>query len=807
MKILELKSLDIVDRLLAAFALMFSLLALALTGYLILIEFVWLYLPVVPFAVIYSLLFYFREAIPQSLKVASLIAISLLFGSIGGFIFGSPLYLITMAVLILPVVYTEVSPFQFRSWVGVTLVGVGLLGLLRSTLPSDQVILHTIVAGILITVATLIAQFRLQKLNSALSYLEEERKRNALAGSAAGIGFIRDNIKTGELKLDEAASKIFGLNGSAGKPIAREILRAQFSAQLVCDLDGLLCDVLKGELKDSAVVVGGITNPDGGYKTIKIGITVEYQDGEPAFINSVITDVSDLSRAQSKLRSEIAKQEQLFAIIGHELRTPASALQMLLAEQGVKALEPHGGLIDETITHLLNVLDDMRTVTKPDLVLESPEVRGSVPSVIERSLPLVGRLVVERGLSVTVDASPTAGVNCVIREQLLRQIALNLVKNCALHAKASHLSIYIDAQDQGDEVFFTITFDDNGRGIRQKEQTKIFEAFGRGETESDGSGLGLHIARTYARNILRGDLTYKDSEQGGALFTLTALFPKTSLALENEERKRAEIDSDRVLEGLTILFAEDSPVLRMMTIKQLQMQGATVLAAEDGQEALQRAREETFDLVLTDIFMPNMDGYGLTAALRSEVGFKGPIIGVSAAVVGDESERLLLSGANAIVPKPFNLIELKGKVVENIHLIHTSPKKAAHESRPRVLVVDDDPVTLGRFASFLEDDYEVLTESNALKALATFQAFHPNVVFCDVNMPDMNGLEVLKGIQSFDPSIPIIQMSSTGAAKHYLNIAKTVGATEILNKNDDNEDVLRLLKSVLERDQRAAIRR
>jgi len=510
-------------------------------------------------------------------------------------------------------------------------------------------------------------------------------------------------------------------------------------------------------------------------------------------------DVTDLIHTEAQLRSELAKQEQLFAIIGHELRTPASALKMLLAEQGVKALEPHGGLIDETVTHLLNVLDDMRIVTRPELVLESPEVRGSVPSVIERSLPLVGRLVVEKSLSVTVDTSPTAGVHCVLREQLLRQIVLNIVKNCALHAKASHLSLYIDAQDQGDEVFFTITFEDNGRGIKQEDQGKIFEAFGRGETESDGTGLGLHISRTYARNILKGDLTYTDSDKGGALFTLTAVFPKTSLKLENEERQRAKIDSVRFLEGLTILFAEDSPVLRMMTIKQLERQGAAVLAAEDGREALKRAHQETFDVVLTDIFMPNTDGYGLVAALRNEVGFKGPIIGVSAAVVGEEADKLLLAGANAVLPKPLNLSDLKAKVIENFGLIQGAVAKTARDGKPRVLVIDDDPITLGRFESFLEDDYEVMTEPNALKALADFKTFHPDVVFCDVNMPDMNGLEVLKGIQSFDPSIPIIQMSSTGAAKHYLNIAKTVGATEILNKNDDNETVLSLLRSVLER--------
>jgi len=510
-------------------------------------------------------------------------------------------------------------------------------------------------------------------------------------------------------------------------------------------------------------------------------------------------DVTEFTQAETKLRSEIAKQEQLFAIIGHELRTPASALKMLLEDQGVAQLEPHGGVIDETVTHLLNVLDDMRIITRPELVLESPEVRGSVPQMVRSALPLVGRLLVESGLSVQVEASAISETHCIVREQLVRQIVLNLVKNCALHAHATHLLITVDAQARGDSLLFTLCFADNGKGVRKEDQASLFEAFKRGETSADGTGLGLHISQTYARNVLNGDLQYEDNSPSGARFTLTAEFKRTSLELENRERERQAIDASNVLDRLTILFAEDSPVLRMMTVKVLEKQGAIVLAAEDGREALERAKSEPFDLVLTDIFMPNIDGYALTHELRQTLGFKGPIFGISAAVVGQEADHLISEGANLVLPKPLDLWALKETLAQHAYLIE---QRAAHRqgnAKPTVLVIDDDPLTLGMFTSLLEDDYEVYTEVDALKSVATYKALKPELVLCDVSMPGVNGLEVLKQIHSLDPSTPIIQMSGTGTASHYLKIAKTMGATEVLDKTSDQADILALISRALNR--------
>lgn len=100
-----------------------------------------------------------------------------------------------------------------------------------------------------------------------------------------------------------------------------------------------------------------------------------------------------------------------------------------------------------------------------------------------------------------------------------------------------------------------------------------------------------------------------------------------------------------------VLLAEDTPTIRMLSAKLIESQGASVAAAEDGEKALEIALNKDFDLVITDIFMPNMDGYELTRSLR-ENGYTGPIIGVTAATIGEERDKLIAAGANAAIGKP-----------------------------------------------------------------------------------------------------------------------------------------------------------
>ena len=111
------------------------------------------------------------------------------------------------------------------------------------------------------------------------------------------------------------------------------------------------------------------------------------------------------------------------------------------------------------------------------------------------------------------------------------------------------------------------------------------------------------------------------------------------------------------LEGMRILLAEDNKTIQMLTQKMLTKQGAQVEVCNNGAEALAAYESGSVDLVLSDIFMPVMNGYQFVAALR-EQGYEGQVIGLTAATIGEETDKMLAAGANAVLSKPVNIKEL-----------------------------------------------------------------------------------------------------------------------------------------------------
>ena len=111
-----------------------------------------------------------------------------------------------------------------------------------------------------------------------------------------------------------------------------------------------------------------------------------------------------------------------------------------------------------------------------------------------------------------------------------------------------------------------------------------------------------------------------------------------------------------------MLIAEDNEMIRLASTQILNNNGATVTEAENGRIALELIEKQDFDLVITDVFMPEKDGYELTKALRDS-GYDKPIVAVTAAMVGHESDKMLEMGASFVLPKPLNADKLKASLI------------------------------------------------------------------------------------------------------------------------------------------------
>ena len=375
------------------------------------------------------------------------------------------------------------------------------------------------------------------------------------------------------------------------------------------------------------------------------------------YFSLVTEDVSELVEKQSELEAASERQKKLFAIIGHELRTPAAALSMLIDQTKSQVSKETFRKLKITSGQLLDVLDDLRFIVRPERLREAKLQIVDPVVVASESIRSLEDYLSSVGINLEIDLSGAFGFNCEMDVKALRHLLGNLLRNAAIHSNATRVLVKMTVQTLSEsKVTFQLSVEDNGVGIDETHVAHLFDEFYRVDAEKDGTGLGLAICREMAKQ-LSGQIEYFDSDLGGAGFLIILELPRVMDFIPAEE---TPVTYDPI-KGKKVLYAEDSLIMRTVTEKLLESAGAIVTTALDGEKALELASQKHFDLVITDIFMPNLDGYGLAAGLRS-AGFKGPIIGVTAATVGDEIDKLLAAGANEVIGKPLNIDAVRTKL-------------------------------------------------------------------------------------------------------------------------------------------------
>ena len=481
-----------------------------------------------------------------------------------------------------------------------------------------------------------------------------QSQENELALSASGAGVARIQPGTGRTHLSARAQEIWDTGPLMGDETSLMTLAEKHHPEDDTWVRAKFREMLQGA--DIGAQEYRIRLRSGEYRWIRAFGRTHYDINGRAEVIAVFYD-SDAEKRQIELVEEAReRQSRLFAIIGHELRTPIATLKMMLEEQGVYELPPYGKQTEETMKHTLSVLDDLRSVTQPQQQVHS-ETPASPYEQLEQTLGSLGGLLQAHNIRPHFLSNPASQTLCLLDRQSLRQMITNLIKNAAVHSGASELWLTLEAEPQPDQrINLKVSLSDNGKGIPESDIETLFEPFRRGDTQADGTGLGLHICRDLAQRM-GGTLTYEASAQGGAKFNFTASLRLAEQAEAEIELQTQTEDQRLPLQDMQVLYAEDQKTLQMLTAALLKKQGAQVVVANDGEEALELFKTHTFDFVLTDIMMPNVDGYGLTRALRQQ-GYTNLIIGLTAATIGLETDELLLAGADATLSKPVDIKKL-----------------------------------------------------------------------------------------------------------------------------------------------------
>jgi CheY-like chemotaxis protein len=261
----------------------------------------------------------------------------------------------------------------------------------------------------------------------------------------------------------------------------------------------------------------------------------------------------------------------------------------------------------------------------------------------------------------------------------IKQILLNIIGNAIKFTDKGSIRISVESDRlTGDEHHLSFTIEDSGIGLTEEEAGRLFAPFAQADNSTrrryGGTGLGLVISRQLAKSM-GGNLTILRTEKGaGSTFlvelNVSAVQPKktASSAVSAPEPNRAPLkiveslragDNKGALSGKRILVVDDVTDNRVLIERYLRPSGAHVELASGGQEAIDRARVSDWDVVLMDIQMPNMDGYEATSRLR-RLGFKKPIIAVTAHAMREELDRCVKAGCDTTMTKPVtkkNLVE------------------------------------------------------------------------------------------------------------------------------------------------------
>lgn len=264
--------------------------------------------------------------------------------------------------------------------------------------------------------------------------------------------------------------------------------------------------------------------------------------------------VEQLENSSKKLNEQSERQKQMFAVIGHELRTPVASISMLLDDPDLSSNRKLENT-REISKNLLNVLEDLRVVVAPERALEAKWQSDEPAKVVERAINPLQPVVRAQDMSLqySIDGSGLYEFHA----QALRQILTNLVKNAAVHSGGTRISVRFNVEETEKDCFGQLIVEDDGVGIPAHKLSQLMQPFESG-SESRGSGLGLYITSELAK-VVKGDLVYSDSPLGGARFTYTFVMHKAL------PQKEAPIDSSSGLEGLKMLLAEDDVLIGTLT--------------------------------------------------------------------------------------------------------------------------------------------------------------------------------------------------------------------------------------------------
>ncbi|QSX79110.1 ATP-binding protein [Agrilutibacter solisilvae] len=416
-------------------------------------------------------------------------------------------------------------------------------------------------------------------------------------------------------------------------------------------------------------------------------------DGRRTGLIAVATDLTEREQLEAELRESEARAQaashaksSFLAAMSHEIRTPmigVTGMLEVLAHSRLDTDQRHAiNVIQQSSQSLLQIIGDILDFSKIEAGrLEiSPSV-VSLEAVVRSTVANYTGAASSKGLNLTCQVDDRVSLAHRADALRLRQILGNFLSNAIKFTAAGHVEVALEWTGEsapapgaplgGDLLSFRVS--DTGIGVDAQAQQRLFQPFSQAHQDTTreygGTGLGLAICTRLAE-LMGGMVTMASAPGAGTTMRLNLTLPRApqdELATQAVASTRAAEFRPRPLpdpaqaerEGSLVLLADDHPTNRMVIARQLALAGYASEAAADGVQALEQWRSGRFALVLSDVHMPEMDGYALAGAIRAEERARAlprtPVVALTASALKGEAERCLAAGMDDYLAKPVSV--------------------------------------------------------------------------------------------------------------------------------------------------------
>ena len=446
-------------------------------------------------------------------------------------------------------------------------------------------------------------------------------------------------------------------------------------------------DALKGG--SSFEVQERIMRPDGEVRVLDSrGEILLDASGAPVRILGVCQDITERKKAEDilldrELELRAARDQavqasefksQFLANMSHEIRTPMNGVlglaHLLLEMEGEPEKRNYLLALRDSGQNLLAIINDILDFSKVEAGrLELEEIEFDLPQVVATAVSLFNSQAIGKGLALELDVPATLPRWVRGDPVRVRQILTNLINNAVKFTDAGRVRVQVAAAAGGR---FRFEVSDTGIGIDPAYHDRLLDPFRQADSSTTrrfgGTGLGIPICRQLVA-LMDGAFDYVSEPGKGSTFwfeiPLSVGSRESAQATLNrsdrDHRDRANNHAEAAARpGTKILLVEDNAVNRLVAKAMLERLGYMVDVAETGVEAVEAAREESYEFILMDCLMPVMDGYEATARIRKmeSPAARTPIIALTALAMTGDKEKCLAAGMDDYLSKPLAPEEL-----------------------------------------------------------------------------------------------------------------------------------------------------